>query len=227
MTANEELLLGIAERLRPVLSELVFVGGATVELYMTDPASARPRPTTDVDVVCEVESRVAYHRLGERIRDLGFTEDMRPGAPIGRWISTDGVLDLMPRDPDILGFTNIWYDLGLATAEERELRSGLTIRVLHPSVFLATKLAAYKGRGGGDPYSSHDVEDMVVVMSGRPQLPDEVRKNEQVAQWVADAIEVEFGDHLREIVAANLPQARHVPGLVNQIVDRFAAIVTP
>lgn len=51
MTANEDLLLGIAERLRPVLSELVFVGGATVELYITDPASARPRPTTDVDVV--------------------------------------------------------------------------------------------------------------------------------------------------------------------------------
>jgi hypothetical protein len=39
MTVNLPLLARLAERLRPVLDELVFVGGATVELYLTDQAA--------------------------------------------------------------------------------------------------------------------------------------------------------------------------------------------
>jgi hypothetical protein len=46
-----ELLERAAEDLAPFLDDVVFVGGATVTLWMTDPAAAEPRPTKDVDVV--------------------------------------------------------------------------------------------------------------------------------------------------------------------------------
>jgi len=40
--------------------------------------------------------------------------------------------------------------------------------------FLATKLEAFDGRGGGDFLASHDIEDVVSVIDGRPTLPAEV-----------------------------------------------------
>ena len=71
-------------RLRAVgsaLSELnrkvVFVGGATVSLYATDPAAVEPRPTDDVDVVIEVATYAEFvYSVEERLRQLGFTNDI-------------------------------------------------------------------------------------------------------------------------------------------------------
>lgn len=44
-----------------------------------------------------------------------------------------------------------------------------------PPLFVATKLEAYKGRGEGDPLSSHDIKDLLNLVDGRPELLDEVR----------------------------------------------------
>lgn len=53
MSANRDLLVRVARKVHPLLDELVFVGGAVVELYFTDPASPRVRPTRDTDAICE------------------------------------------------------------------------------------------------------------------------------------------------------------------------------
>lgn len=87
------------------VDEVVFLGGATVHLWITEPGAPPTRATEDVDVVCEVASRVKYHQLGDRLRERGLQEAM--DAPvICRWRSADPqvVLDVMPTDPDILGF---------------------------------------------------------------------------------------------------------------------------
>ena len=39
--------------------------------------------------------------------------------------------------------------------------------------FLASKLEAYRGRGADDPYLSHDLEDVVAVIAGRPGCVEE------------------------------------------------------
>lgn len=39
---------------------------------------------------------------------------------------------------------------------------------------MVTKLEAFKGRGGGDYLLSHDIEDIVAVLDGRPEIADEV-----------------------------------------------------
>jgi hypothetical protein len=39
-----------------------------------------------------------------------------------------------------------------------------------PALFLTTKLEAFNGRSGGDIFMSHDLEDIIAVIDGRPEL---------------------------------------------------------
>jgi hypothetical protein len=48
---NLELLVEAARLLKPLLGELVFVGGSTTALLITDKAAAEVRPTYDVDAI--------------------------------------------------------------------------------------------------------------------------------------------------------------------------------
>jgi hypothetical protein len=87
----------------------------------------------------------------------------------------DLVLDLMPTQGEILGFSNRWYPLALDTAELHGLPSGRSIRIVTAPVFLATKLEAFRGRGQGDFLFSHDLEDLMAVVDGRASLLEECR----------------------------------------------------
>jgi predicted nucleotidyltransferase len=139
-----------AELLGPVLGDVVFVGGATVHLWVTDPEAPPVRATDDVDVICEVASRARYYRLGERLRERGFQE-AADASVLCRWRNAEPhlVLDVMPTDPDILGFSNPWYGEAIASAAMVALDSGAEIRAARPALLVATKLCAWKGRVTG------------------------------------------------------------------------------
>lgn len=172
---NRELLLSAARVLQPLADELVFVGGCTTGLMITDPAAADIRSTYDVDAIAEVTSYSEYVALGKRLRGLGFSEDITAGAPICRWQHTKRiVLDVMPMDEKILGFSNPWYPDAVRSASRRELEPGVAIRVVSPPYFCATKLVAFRGRGRGDYTASHDLEDFIVVVDGREELVGEI-----------------------------------------------------
>ena len=53
---NNERLQDVAEGLQPLNERIVYVGGAMVGLYATDPAAAEPRTTIDVDCVVNTMS---------------------------------------------------------------------------------------------------------------------------------------------------------------------------
>jgi hypothetical protein len=53
---NLQLLVDAARLLKPILNELVFVGGCTTALLITDKAAADVRPTYDVDAIAEITS---------------------------------------------------------------------------------------------------------------------------------------------------------------------------
>jgi len=187
---NVVLLERVAEQLgRALLEQLVFVGGAVAGVLITDPALPEIRPTQDVDVICSVIARSDYHELGRQLRQRGFQEDSRPGAPLCRWCIDDLILDLMPAQSEILGFSNRWYPLALETAQLQGLPSGRSIRVVTAPVFLATKLQAFHGRGKGDYLFSHDLEDLMAVVDGRASLLEECRlsppelRNDLAAQF--------------------------------------------
>jgi hypothetical protein len=70
-------LAKVAGLLRPLLDELVFVGGAVTSLLVTDAGVGPPRTTLDVDAIAEITSYAEYAKFGERLRALGFSEDIR------------------------------------------------------------------------------------------------------------------------------------------------------
>jgi hypothetical protein len=173
MSASQ--LEAAAAVLGPLVDEVVFVGGAMVHLWITEPGAPPARATDDVDVICEVATRVEYHRLGERLRERGLREAMDEPV-ICRWRSAAPslVLDVMPTDPDILGFSNPWYEEAISTAATVALDSG-RIRATTPAPLVATKLCAWNGRGRGDALASLDIHDVLTLIDGRPGLVKEVR----------------------------------------------------
>jgi len=173
---NLSQLIAAAESLRPLLGELMFVGGCVTGLLITDEAAADPRATLDVDAIAEITSYVQYAEFGDRLRTLGFREDNSEGAPLCRWIQDQTILDVMPLDEDILGFSNRWYKAAMKSSTTRRLSVDLEIRMVTAPYFLATKLEAFKGRGNGDFLGSHDLEDVVSVVDGREALLLEVRE---------------------------------------------------
>jgi hypothetical protein len=99
---------------------------------------------------------------------------MAQDAPICRWRYNNLEVDLMPMDSSVLGFANRWYPLAVQTAQEVALSAGITIRLISAPAFLATKFEAFLDRGRGDLLGSHDLEDIVNVLDGRPELVSEV-----------------------------------------------------
>jgi hypothetical protein len=192
-----ELLELGAEALGPLVEEAVFVGGASVVLWITDPAAPPPRPTNDVDVIVEVTGRWGYEQFSKRLRAQGFAEDIESRV-ICRWrhARLDLTLDAMPTDPTILGFSNRWQAPALPHAVERGLPSGVLIRAITPPYLLATKLEAFADRGRDDLLGSHDFEDAISLINGRDALAEEVRA---------------AGDDLRVYLAQQITQLQAIP----------------
>lgn len=186
---NLELLTTAAQLLKPLLDELVFVGGCATGLLITDEAAAEVRPTFDVDAIAEITSYADYANFSERLRKIGFTEDTSEDAPICRWSHGETKLDVMPLDEKILGFSNRWYKPAMDSAEKRILDNNLPIRVVTAPYFCATKLEAFKGRGKGDYFASHDLEDLVSVIDGRSELLREIQSSSKdVRSFIASTV---------------------------------------
>lgn len=177
---NLAILELVAQALGPVCDSVIFVGGCATGLLLTQERPDRIRITEDVDIVAQALTLHDYHAIEKQIRARGFSNDMRPDAPICRWVFKNITLDLMPTVKDILGFANRWYPLALETAGAVVLPSGTAIRLIAAPVFIRTKLEAFKDRGkdaDGKPdyLSSHDLEDIITVADRRPELLDECR----------------------------------------------------
>lgn len=171
-----QLLEIAAEALGPaLLDEVVFLGGASIHLWLSDPGAPPARATADVDVISAIMTRVDYYRFGERLRSRGFSE-ASDSPIICRWHhrQTALLLDVMPLAENVLGFSNPWYQHAIDKASKRQLPSGDRINAANPPSIIATKLAAWHSRGKGDMLTSLDLHDILVLIDGRPELPDEI-----------------------------------------------------
>ena len=63
---NPDQLIAAADALRPLLPQLVFVGGCVTGLLIT----GEPRGTIDVDAIAEITSYAQYAAFGDRLRSL-------------------------------------------------------------------------------------------------------------------------------------------------------------
>lgn len=177
----------IAQALGPLREELVLVGGCAVDLLLTDSAASPTRVTYDVDMVAQVASLAGYHELERKFTRLGFKRDMAQDVPICRWRYNNLEVDLMPALPGILGFANRWYPLAVQSAQRVVLPSGTSIQLITAPAFLATKFEAFSDRGKSDLLGSHDMEDIVNVLDGRPEIVEEVAASpDELKRYLVD-----------------------------------------
>ena len=185
--SNLLLLEEAAAKLRGLLDELVFVGGATLSLLITDPGAAPARATVDVDVIARIATYSEYDDFSERLRARGFIEDARENAPVCRWVHGGLTVDAMPVE-DILGFGNRWYRGALEAARRVALPSGRQIRAITAPYFLGSKIEAFRNRGERDFYASHDLEDFASVIDGRESICEEIASAPaDLCDYLADA----------------------------------------
>ena len=96
MHENLVRIKAVSRVLAELNEEFVFVGGATVSLYASNSDLATEvRPTDDVDVVIELASYSGYSKLDERLRSIGFQNDIESGV-LCRYRIEGIIVDVMP-----------------------------------------------------------------------------------------------------------------------------------
>ncbi len=165
----------------------------------------------------------AYHRLEAEFSRLGFQRDISADAPICRRRYQRLEVDLMPADPSVLGFSNRWYPLAVASAQRVPLPSGTAIRLIGAPAFMATKFEAFADRGQNDLLGSHDAEDIINLVDGRPELvaeaasaPDELRRYlaERCATLLAQR---DFADTLTGMILPDESLAERVQTVLQRL----------
>jgi len=186
VSRNIEMLTLIASRLDELCNEVIFVGGCITGLLITDKAAPDVRFTVDVDCIINVITLNDYHKLEKRLRVKGFRQTLLSDHPICRWEHSGIFLDIMPIDEKILGFSNQWYREALQNAIPKALNKSLKIRIITAPYFLATKLEAFKNRGNDDFILSHDLEDIIAVIDGRPEILEDIANSSvQLRKYLA------------------------------------------
>lgn len=220
------MLVAVAEALGEELrARLVFVGGCTTALYITDPIVLEGvRATDDIDLIVDLAGFAEWAVLMERLRARGFTE-AADDTVICRMKLGELKVDFMPDDEAILGFSNRWYAKGIETAVPEQLEAALEIRHLAPELFVATKLEAYRGRGEGDLIGSRDAEDILLLVDGREEIIEEIASSEpEIRDYIAEQIAALLDDpNFDHFLEGNI---RGPAGRVDIVYERLVAIST-
>jgi predicted nucleotidyltransferase len=130
----------------------------------------------------------------------------------------------MPTDKEILGFSNRWYPEAMRDAQTVALPSGRAIRLISPPLLLATKIEAFYDRGGGDFGASHDIEDIINLIDGRPELVKEI---DSAALDVRNYLREEFDDLLAafaDVIAWHLGPQPEDQARVEIVIQRMRTI---
>jgi hypothetical protein len=222
---NLPLLEDAVRKLAPLLDEIVFVGGVTLGLLITDEAAAPIRGTTDVDVIAEIVTYADYIAFSDRLRAAHFTEDTDLTC---RWHNGTLTLDVLALSKDVLGFTNIWYESALRNASIVTLSRSQAIRVITAPFFLGTKMEAFRGRGRNDFQASHDLEDFVAVVEGRDTLLQEIAESPQdLQEYLAEAAKSLLAEsRFLDVLPGFVLDSERVP-IIRERLAKIAACVPP
>lgn len=220
---NVHLIEAAVEQLGDLTNKLVLVGGCTTGLLITDSARPPARATMDVDLIVEALSIASYYKVQDELRWQGFKEDAELSC---RWRLGRLVIDVMPTDARILGFTNRWYQRASERSEHQTLPSGRVLRVISSPLFVATKLEAFHGRGQGDYGASHDIEDIVAVVDGRSELIDDIAQADaDVRQYLEEEVDDLLSDiRFTSTLSYHLPGDAANQGRIPTILQRLRRI---
>ena len=197
----------VSNALAELSERTAFVGGAVVSLYATDPIARQARPTDDVDVIVEIISYSEYSLFEEKLRRVGFYNDVS-SAIICRYKIQGIIVDIMPIDDTVLGFSNVWYKKGIQNLVEVSLDENTKVLVFEVPYFLASKFEALKNRGMSDMRYSSDFEDIIYIFDNRPELFGELQNAEiSVKNYLRSEMKKLLTlDIIQEAIEANVEQ---------------------
>jgi hypothetical protein len=224
---HTKMIKQVAERLGPLRPKVVFLGGSAIGFHITDSAEPEVRATRDVDIIVEAASVVAYHRLEKTLIELGFFQKIQEEDPICRWYIDDVIIDLMPTDENILGFSNRWYLPAIKNSVTIKLEPNLEIQIVTAPYFLGTKLDAFFGRGKGDYLVSHDMEDIINLINGRVEIIEEIKNSEaDLKEFIINTLKGFVDDDLfLEALPGHLLPDQASQGRRSIILERIKKIV--
>ena len=162
-----------------LIKDMVFIGGCTTSLFLDpDNLALVTRYTKDVDLIVDIRTTTQWYELDEKVRKLGFKNYQSPDpfekdVTCRYQLGEDLIVDFMPTDKQILGFSTYWYSEAFENRVTYKLENNKVINTLKPEYFLATKFEAFNGRGE-DPLYSKDLEDIITICLGRSLLVEEI-----------------------------------------------------
>lgn len=204
---NIAVVAQIAEALKDMKNDMIFVGGAVVSLYTDDPAADEIRPTQDVDMTLNILNLGHWEKVQESLSKLGFHPDPE-GHAICSYRYKEIPIDIMSMNDGPLGPANKWYSIGAENlwkvkAEDQE------INILSAPCYLATKFEAYNDRGS-DYRTSHDIEDIIYILDNRTSIVEEViETNPNVRSFVIEQFQI-----LKDIGLLNEVMMAHIHPLM-------------
>lgn len=209
-----------AEDLEVVRLPMVFVGGATMPLYVDGGSGDELRETKDIDVMVEADYW-EFAEMEARLRAAGFRHDTSRGAPRCRWFKDEQQYDIVDVRSDHP--SDRWARPTGAGIEQRALPSGRSIPVLSPGRFLAAKVAALSDRGGPRWYDSSDFEDIVLLLEAHPELQPWLAATPReallhVAAWAEAALR---RPGIREEIEATVTRGKDLDQRVEAVFDRI------
>jgi predicted nucleotidyltransferase len=171
---NRQVIRTIAKALAELNEQVIYVGGATVGLYINDPAADDVRPTKDVDISLSVANFAKLEEMREKLKRKGFRQTAEDDV-ICRFRYNEIKLDVMNTRAIGWAPANPWFAPGFDSKEIVTVE-GQNIYVMPVYYFLASKFTAFNERGNNEPRTSHDFEDIIYIFDNRTDLVEQVLK---------------------------------------------------
>ncbi len=221
-TINREATKKIAMALGDLNKDVVFVGGAVVSLYIDDPAADDVRPTKDIDISFEIASFSELEELRTTLIKKGFYQTSEDDV-VCRFRYDDIKVDVMATEPVGWAPGSPWFAEGTKHTQIVNL-DNIEIRLLPIGYFLATKFSAFYDRGGKDPRTSHDFEDIVYILNYTLNLKELIiDASNNLKQYLKEAFQKTLDSKtLQEAIIGNLyheDQIARFDKIMNLLID--------
>ena len=201
---NREVIRRISFALGEMNERVIFVGGATIGLYINDPAAEDVRATKDVDITVEIASLGELESIREDLVKKGFKQSPKDNV-ICRFRYDNIKVDVMSTKELGWAPANQWFSPGFALRESVQIDDQM-IQLLPLPYFIASKFAAHIERGGKDPRTSHDFEDIVYVIDNRTDIVDQIdNAPDDVKPYLKEQLKLFLNDNIKmEAILGNL-----------------------
>lgn len=202
---NREIIKRIAKAMGNLNDEIIYVGGAIVCLYADDPAADDIRPTKDIDISLSVATFGELENVREQLTQKGFYQSSELDI-ICRFHYEDIMVDVMNTKAIGWSPTNRWFKKGFER-RAKYLIEETSIFIMPFTCFFASKIEAYKGRGGNDPRMSHDFEDITYLLDNRMEWQEDIKieTDFELKEYITNFLtDIKKNDLMQEAIIGNL-----------------------